>query len=239
MGRKRSKVWEIEKDELQDLLDESDSIADVLKALGLKPFNGNHRTLNKRIEKDALSLDQLSRNRTAKRKSRVKKREIPLEDILVANSSYTWNRILKKRLLENSLLEYKCSECNIVDTWNGKPISLQLDHINGTNNDNRLENLRLLCPNCHSQTETFCGKHKAKINKCLDCDKKISGLSKRCKRCASKIVGKNQRRFEVTKEELQRLVEIMPMTRIGEKFGVSDNAVRKRCKLLGVQLGKR
>ncbi|MGB2240169.1 MAG: HNH endonuclease [Pseudomonadales bacterium] len=55
---------------------------------------------------------------------------------------------------------YNCSSCGIGDEWNGKPITLQLDHINGVNNDHRLDNLRMLCPNCHSQTDTWCGRNK-------------------------------------------------------------------------------
>lgn len=91
-------------------------------------------------------------------KASLAKRNRPLEEILVENSNYTNNSSLKKRLLEEGLLKYECYECHISE-WNGKPLSLQLDHINGNNSDNRLENLRFLCPNCHSQTETFSGRN--------------------------------------------------------------------------------
>ena len=77
------------------------------------------------------------------------------EDMFIEDSPHTNSRI-RQRIEEDNLIEYRCFDCNIVDTWNGKPIKLQLDHINGIRNDNRLENLRWLCPNCHSQTETFC-----------------------------------------------------------------------------------
>lgn len=70
---------------------------------------------------------------------------------------------LKFRLLAEGLLENKCSQCKITE-WQGKRISIQLDHINGVNTDNRLENLRMLCPNCHSQTETF-GARNTKLRK--------------------------------------------------------------------------
>jgi 5-methylcytosine-specific restriction endonuclease McrA len=65
--------------------------------------------------------------------------------------------VLKRRLISESLLENKCSiqECGLTE-WCGRPIVLVLDHINGVNNDNRLENLRFLCPNCNSQQDTFC-----------------------------------------------------------------------------------
>ncbi len=82
------------------------------------------------------------------------------EEILVENSPYKNIPILKKRLLKEGLLEYKCAICGNTGEWLGQPLTLQLDHINGDHFDHRLENLRLLCPNCHSQTETFSGKNK-------------------------------------------------------------------------------
>lgn len=74
--------------------------------------------------------------------------------------NYQTNK-LKIRLLLENILEYKCDVCKISE-WNNVKITLQLDHKNGINNDHRLENLRLLCPNCHSQTETYAGKNKKK-----------------------------------------------------------------------------
>lgn len=66
---------------------------------------------------------------------------------------------IKELIIKNNLLLYKCELCNIHSTWNNQPLSLHLDHINGINNDNRIENLRFLCPNCHSQTPSYCGKN--------------------------------------------------------------------------------
>ena len=67
--------------------------------------------------------------------------------------------VLRKTIIRENLIPYKCAICGITE-WNGKTLSLELDHINGENNDNRLENLRFLCPNCHSQTDTFKGRNK-------------------------------------------------------------------------------
>ena len=65
---------------------------------------------------------------------------------------------IKLRLLRNGLLPKACAHCGL-DEWRGKPLSLHIDHINGVKNDHRLENLRMLCPNCHSQTETYGGRN--------------------------------------------------------------------------------
>lgn len=67
----------------------------------------------------------------------------------------------KSHLIKANLIEYKCSCCGITE-WNGKPLTLQLHHINGNNRDNRLENLTFLCPNCHSQTDNFSSKNAGK-----------------------------------------------------------------------------
>jgi len=85
-------------------------------------------------------------------KKNIKKRILNLEE-------YATRASIRKIIIKENLIEYKCSECSI-QAWNNKPLSLHLDHINGMNNDNRLENLRFLCPNCHSQTETYTGRNK-------------------------------------------------------------------------------
>ena len=239
MGRiKTSKIWFISSKELQFLLDTSSSIAEVIERIGLDPYNGNHKTLNQRIKEENFDLSKLTKNRLDKNKQTGIKNRVSLDIVLVENSNYNRSH-LKRRLVESGLLEYKCSSCGIVDVWNNKPISLQLDHINGVNNDNRLENLRFLCPNCHSQTETYCGKHRKKEYFCLDCGVEIGKNSTRCNKCSSILSGKSQRKFEISKEELSSLVKQYPMTTIGKMFNVSDNAIRKRCKTLGIDFNKR
>ena len=83
--------------------------------------------------------------------------KIPLDEILAGDHPYYQTLKLKKRMIREGIVENKCSCCGISE-WRGKGITLQLDHINGDNSDHRKDNLRLLCPNCHSQTDTWCGK---------------------------------------------------------------------------------
>ena len=76
---------------------------------------------------------------------------------------------IRSEIIKNKLLPYMCNECGISE-WKGNSLSLHLDHINGINNDNRLDNLRFLCPNCHSQTDTFAGKNINRKNILLQCN---------------------------------------------------------------------
>jgi hypothetical protein len=91
---------------------------------------------------------------------RTRERVWPIERVL--REAKNRNHV-KVRLLQAGLLQNQCEECGL-SQWRGKPISIQIDHVNGQKNDNRLENLRMLCPNCHSQTETFASRNKNKDN---------------------------------------------------------------------------
>lgn len=88
----------------------------------------------------------------------------PLNEVLIENSKYP-RHSLKNRILEHKLLNYRCAICDIGPEWCGKPMPLILDHINGINNDNRLENLRFVCSNCDSQLPTYKSKNKRKMNR--------------------------------------------------------------------------
>jgi 5-methylcytosine-specific restriction endonuclease McrA len=150
-----SLIGKLTNNEFIDLVADSETISEIASRIGYRSKGGGVTKLIKdRI--DELNIDISHFNKYSKGSS--VERNKPLEEILVENSSYTNNTSLKRRLLKANLLKYECSICKISE-WNNMPLSLQLDHVNGNNKDNRIENLRLLCPNCHSQTDTFSGRN--------------------------------------------------------------------------------
>ncbi len=140
---------------------DSKTIGEVAKKLGCNHSGGGYVVLRAAARQLDLPTDQMIEYGLNAGPGYNHIKFIPLSEILVENSNYTNIARLKIRLLREGLLEAKCNGegCDIIE-WKGKPISLQLDHINGVNLDHRIENLRLLCPNCHSQTATFAGKNK-------------------------------------------------------------------------------
>jgi DNA-directed RNA polymerase subunit RPC12/RpoP len=143
-----------------------------------------------------------------------------------------------RRLYKNgNFTAYECAICHQEPIWQGKELTLILDHINGINNDDRLENLRWVCPNCNQQLETTGSrnlKQKTFVKKyfCQDCGIEISKTSVRCKTCSMKARAIPIEEMRVTREELKDLIRHQSFVSIGKKYQVSDNTIRKWCSKL-------
>ena len=146
-------------DDLRVSVASSFSMAEVLRKLKVVPAGGNYATVKSRIKKLGLDTSHFTGKNWAKNKKSSFVRERPIEDILVENSTYVSTHHLRNRLIREGIFEHRCVSCNLTE-WLTHPIPLEVDHINGDRHDNRLDNLRLLCPNCHALTATYRGKNK-------------------------------------------------------------------------------
>lgn len=224
-----------------DIVKECNTMGQVVRALHLRSSGTAYKAIRKRIER--LNLDTshwidvgVGRQQPTK----------ALEDILVKDSDYLFSTSLKGRLIRAGLLEYRCYSCGVVE-WQGVSLALHIDHINGQRTDHRLENLRLLCPNCHSITPTFGNRNKDKRNvekfievsnvrkkqrkmhknECVICSKGITKAATHCKSCSGKLREKTKIDWPPV-IELFQMVKESSYTEVGKRLGVSDNAVRRR-----------
>jgi 5-methylcytosine-specific restriction endonuclease McrA len=226
--------------DILDIIKESSSIAQVLNKLGLKAAGGNYRTFDRFVKKNNIDTSHFTGMVWSKGKTLSPKRDI--EEYLSGGVKIQSHK-LKLRLLKENIFESKCSICNLSE-WMGKSIPLELDHINGNHDDNSLENLRIICPNCHAQTDTYRAKNKRNrkpiivkekaikepiVYNCPDCNKEINKNSKYCEECSHKKMRRVER---PDVETLVNDIKNLGYSATGRKYGVSDNAIRKWLKNL-------
>lgn len=216
-------------EELNQIAKLSFNWKDFSQKLGYISCSGNQfQMLKDKIQQYNIDVSHFSMYQTA----RVERNR---DNVFIENS--TADQKTLKRYYHKENIPYICTICGQEPFWNGRELTLVLDHINGHNHDNRLENLRWVCPNCNMQLPTTnraksALEGSAKKYYCCDCGKEISKDATRCMSCASKIRIIPEEQMPVTREELKNLIRTTPFTKIGQQFSVSDNAIRKWCDKL-------
>lgn len=171
-----NKIYECTDEQFVELIKNSTNISEVLFKLGYSVKGNSWGFFQVRQRMDDLNIPMSSFKGKSAAIEKSKQSSLTAETLFKENCKHNRN-CLRRFIINNNVLPYKCAICGISE-WNGKTLSLELDHINGVNNDNRLENLRFLCPNCHSQTTTYGSRNQQR----------------------------NESRYEVT-EDLRKLVE--------------------------------
>jgi hypothetical protein len=225
-------------EEAREAVSASLSYAQALRRLGLRPNGGNHRLFRRYVDEiwriPTDHFDPYFSQRLGFRREPVR-----LANVLVEGSSYNRGN-LKQRLYDEGIKVPLCELCGQGEIWCGRPMSLILDHINGVGDDNRIENLQIVCPNCAATLDTHCGR-KNRIHllprTCLNCGDEFIPRYPAHRYC-SRVCGRHAKRSRDPRPE-RRKVERPPYEQLlaeiaelgysgtGRRYGVSDNAVRK------------
>lgn len=273
MGRSHTKYT---KELLEKVAAKSESVAEMMRHLDLRPAGGTHWHLSKKLKKYEIDTSHFlgkASNRGKPSANKLKSDLILVYDRLEGRKEKAYK--LRRALIESGI-EHKCKICSLDPIWEGRELRLQVDHIDGDVINNRKENLRFICPNCHSQTDNFGSYAFSKNDRyCLkkDCSNTVSyqsqsGLCESCSKTNRRSTGPSitrrtsvtirkgectvcgnptsrpqfdkcrpcsQRRITLNSEELESCIWSKPIQEVAKDLGVSDVAVHKACKRLGIK----
>jgi hypothetical protein len=217
----------------------SRTMTEALRRLGLRPAGGNFGTFRKYAHHWGVSTEHFDPAAVARESLRARGNPIPLSELLVERSSYS-RAHLKDRLLAAGIKQPRCEFCGQDEHWRGGRMALILDHVNGVGDDNRLENLRILCPNCAATLDTHCARKNRIVREPIGCARCGAWFVPRFdeQRYCSRACGSRWLRPPDSHDHLRRAerppyeqlvaeVEALGFSAVGRRHGVSDNAIRK------------
>lgn len=221
--------------ELEHAVAASRSLTDVLRRLGLRPAGDNFKSIAGWIDRLEFPTSHFDSDT-----SRGGPRPwIPLSDILVEHSTYKRTR-LKERLYAEGIKQRRCELCGQGELWRGRLMSLTIDHINGVSDDHRIENLRIVCPNCAATLDTHCGRNSAlEVRSCELCKSPFRPRASSQRFCSHACGCRAPKPFRGKPRPERRKVQrpsrevLLDQMRsdgflaTGRRYGVSDNAIRK------------
>ena len=231
------------KEEVETSVKSSFCYSDVFRNMNMKVNGGSYAWLKKLIARHGIDTSHFQKSQG----NNINQRVYEYTDDISNGERINTSTI--QRFLKFHKVEEKCSNCGI-DEWLGTPLRLDIDHKDGNCINNKLENLNYLCPNCHRQkTIKYDGigvvrigheyKTTEKTKKC-QCGTLIRDESIRCSPCASiERIGKTSKIIWPLPEDLKLMLQIKSMVAVGKELGVSDNAIRKHCKLNSIEFPTR
>ena len=229
-----------QKDKLDQIVSESYSFAEALRKIGLRDVGSNFKTIKKYVEEYNIDTSHFRGQTWNKGMGNTDYAAYnKLENILKENTNFK-SDTLKYRLVKEGLKQWKCEKCGNEGVWEGKELVLELHHINGNHYDNRLENLQILCPNCHSQTDNFRNKNSTKavkpkkrvlyIRKCDYCGKEFRSNKKNKRFCCREHYNEflRNKQISVTKEMLEKeIINCTSISELANKLKTTRPTIRK------------
>lgn len=234
------------KEQFIQAVQNSYSIRQILSTLNVRPHGGNYRTAQKYIQKLNLDISHFKGQGWNKGNRLSPKR--PIEDYLNNTQTIASNK-LKQRLINEGIKQHQCEHCGLT-IWENKPIPLELHHIDGNHLNNNIDNLEILCPNCHHQTPNFRNTKSKRIHSAgelngytrpkkqyfCSCGKTKSRSSLKCKSCAATIHNSKYKKRPDINQLKKDIIEFNDnKSAIARKYNVSQTAIRKWCEIYQIK----